>query len=241
MVPIVEHRRPCFGSPAPRIKAGRRVASARMKRERLVVVAAMLALLAGGVSWWALRRTTNEVPNRNSQVTAPGMTAVPPEPLTAPRGSTASPEQAQAVAAVAKPVRNDVRIELPPPPPTPGDSTLTAATPGSRLTDRRINPGPNAHSEREQLNYAVETLDDDIEECLAQWSKSQVPTSGEVMVAIEIDTKGMEKAWVEREGDVPLGPRTCFANAAYGIDWSHMVDSPVKITRRYAFPTDGGS
>lgn len=134
----------------------------------------------------------------------------------------------------------ETRFDLSPPAAIDSGSTFTVAPPRGRLIDRRNDAGPNAPSEREQLCYAVETLDEDVEACLAEWSKSQVEVSGEVMLAVQIDPAGMKEAWVEREGEVPLGPRSCFANAAYGIDWSHMVDEPVKITRRYTFAADAG-
>jgi hypothetical protein len=121
-----------------------------------------------------------------------------------------------------------------------GDSDYTVPPPQTRLRDRRANPGPHAASEREAVGYALDTLDEDIEACLDQWRKTEVSLEGSLMLSIEIDPNGLQKAWIETDGGIPLGPQSCFANAVYGIDWSHMARSPAKITRPYDFAEDGG-
>lgn len=62
-------------------------------------------------------------------------------------------------------------------------------------------------------------------------SSSWLTTS--VMIAFEIDAKGLQKSWLEHETDVPFGPRTCLANAVYGLDWSNIVDRPAMLTQRF--------
>jgi hypothetical protein len=107
-------------------------------------------------------------------------------------------------------------------------------------TDRRSNPGPRAAQELEAIRYGLETLDDDVSACLDQWNALAGRDAGEVMIAFEIDANGLQRSWVEGDEDVPFGPRTCLANAVFGIDWSHVVDQPVKITNRFALSPPGG-
>jgi hypothetical protein len=85
----------------------------------------------------------------------------------------------------------------------------------------------------EMVSDAMETLDDDIEECLAQWRKTEPSAPGQVMLAFELDAHGLQRSWVDSDAGVPFGVRTCFANAAYGLDWSHIVQKPAMITNRY--------
>ncbi len=107
-------------------------------------------------------------------------------------------------------------------------------------TDRRANPGPDSKRQMEILRYGFETLDEDIEECLKQWDAVQPGQATEVMIAFDIDADGLQKSWLEHEGEIPFGPRTCLANAVYGLDWSHIVDHPAKLTNRFALGRDAG-
>lgn len=147
-----------------------------------------------------------------------------------PNGETPAPPTV--VAALPEP-ESAARVELRLPLDSNG-APLHVPPPRVQLTDRRPNPGPNAAGEREQLGYALETLDDDVEACLSEWAKTGATEQGEVMLAIQLDRNGMQKAWAERDGGVPFGARSCLTNATWGIDWSHMVESPVEVTRRYA-------
>lgn len=106
--------------------------------------------------------------------------------------------------------------------------------------DKRENPGPNAKRQMEILRYGFETLDEDISECLAQWSSVEPGQANEVMIAFEIDADGLKRSWLEHDGGIPFGPRTCLANAVYGIDWSHIVDQPAKLTNRFYLDRDAG-
>ena len=206
------------------------------RRELRVALLVALTLLGAAVLGWNVQGGDEAAKSTREQSDAPKPTRTDALPMQVESAQRSGPVRATAPQVVVPPSRT----VLNPPAAAARDSTSTAAAPRGRLIDRRTDPGANAPSEREQLGYAVETLDEDVEACLAEWSKSQVEVSGEVMLAVQIDPTGMKEAWVEREGEVPLGPRSCFANAAFGIDWSHMVDSPVKITRRYTFPADAG-
>lgn len=106
--------------------------------------------------------------------------------------------------------------------------------------DKRENPGPNAKRQMEILRYGFETLDEDISECLAQWNSVEPGQATEVMIAFEIDADGLQRSWLEHDGGIPFGPRTCLANAVYGIDWSHIVDQPAKLTNRFYLDRDAG-
>ena len=99
--------------------------------------------------------------------------------------------------------------------------------------DRRANPGPRAKQELEIVRYAFETLDEDIRSCLEQWDAVEPGQAGEVMIALEIDHDGLRRSWLEHDAGVPFGPRTCIANAVYGLDWSKIVDHPAKLTNRF--------
>ena len=94
----------------------------------------------------------------------------------------------------------------------------------------------------EIIRYAFDTLEEDVRECLEKWEASAPGQAAEVMIALEIDADGLQKSWLEHEGEVPFGPRTCLANAVYGLDWSHIVDDPAKLTQRFELRRkDGGA
>ncbi len=107
--------------------------------------------------------------------------------------------------------------------------------------DKRGGPStPAAKRQMEMVSYAFETLEEDVEECLKQWDGAAPGQAQEVMIAFEIDKDGLQKSWLEHEGDVPFGPRTCLANAVYGLDWSKIVDQPAMLTQRYTLTRDAG-
>jgi hypothetical protein len=107
--------------------------------------------------------------------------------------------------------------------------------------DRRAHPGPRAKQELEAIRYGLDTLDDDVAACLEQWNRLDGRDAGSVLLGFNIDAKGLQRSWVQSDADVPFGPRTCLANAVYGIDWSHIVDAPVQVTNRFDLsPKDGG-
>ena len=124
------------------------------------------------------------------------------------------------------------------PPPASPTTEAPAAAPSGPI-DRRERPGPRAGSEREALAYAFETVDGDVTACLDEWRKLEPDAPAQVMLAFEIDGDGLQRSWLEHDGGLPLGPATCFANAVYGVDWSHIVDHPAKLTMRFSVG-DGG-
>lgn len=100
------------------------------------------------------------------------------------------------------------------------------------LNDKR-GASPDGARELEALNYGMETLDEDIEACLEQWSASSSTISGRATIAFQLAPDGLTSAWLEGGEQIPFGPRTCIANAVYGIDWSRIVDKPAEITRNF--------
>jgi hypothetical protein len=207
------------------------------------VVLGVLALC--GLAWWQLasRRpavTTVSAPQTDSRASpthddAAGISGTRPVP-SSPRATPPTPRPTPPSATPS------ARIVLAPPKPAPHDSDYTVPPPETQLRDRRAHPGPHAASERVALGYALDTLDEDIEACLDQWRKTQTQLEGSLMLSIEIDASGLQKAWIDTDGGIPLGPQSCFANAVYGIDWSHMAHEPAMITRPYSFAEeDGGS
>lgn len=108
--------------------------------------------------------------------------------------------------------------------------------------DRRGGPvnARTAH-ELEVLSYGFETLDEDLQDCLSQWAELDPTKAPEVMIGFELDSSGLTRSFVENAEDVPFGPKTCLANAVYGIDWSHIVEAPAEVTKRFTMtPRDGG-
>lgn len=134
------------------------------------------------------------------------------------------------------------RVELPRPPPAQYPQGLKALTPPEAPNgpvDKRGGPvTPESKRQMEMVSYAFETLEEDVEECLKQWPGDAPPQ--EVMLAFEIDKDGLQKSWLEHAGDVPFGPRTCLANAVYGLDWSKIVEQPAMLTQRYTLGRDAG-
>jgi hypothetical protein len=109
------------------------------------------------------------------------------------------------------------------------------------LNDKRGAKSANSAAELEALNYGMETLDEDISECLEQWASSSSTISGRAQVGFRVDPKGLTTAWLEGGDQIPFGPRTCIANAVYGIDWSGIVDHPAEITRKFELGRDAGA
>lgn len=106
--------------------------------------------------------------------------------------------------------------------------------------DRRRNPGPRAQQELEVLGYAFETLSEDVEDCLAQWDALDAGATGEVMLVFQIDKDGLQKSWVDSVVELPFGPKSCIANAVYGLDWAHVVDAPAEVSQRFELSRDAG-
>lgn len=107
--------------------------------------------------------------------------------------------------------------------------------------DKRTAPGARAAQELEILGYAFEALEEDVRECLAEWEALDAGATGEVMLLFDLDSKGLQKTWLESAADVPFGPRSCISNAVYGLDWSNVVTAPAQVSQRFDLGApDGG-
>lgn len=100
-------------------------------------------------------------------------------------------------------------------------------------TDKRTAPGARAQQELEILGYAFEALEEDVRECLSQWEALDAGATGEVMLVFELDSKGLQKTWLDSAADVPFGPRSCISNAVYGLDWANVVTEPAQVSQRF--------
>ena len=108
-------------------------------------------------------------------------------------------------------------------------------------TDKRAAPGARAQQELEILGYAFEALEEDVRECLSQWEALDAGATGEVMLVFQLDSKGLQKTWLDSAADVPFGPRSCISNAVYGLDWSNVVSEPAQVSQRFDLGApDGG-
>lgn len=108
-------------------------------------------------------------------------------------------------------------------------------------TDKRTAPGARAQQELEILGYAFEALEEDVRECLSQWEALDAGATGEVMLVFQLDSKGLQKTWLDSAADVPFGPRSCISNAVYGLDWSNVVTEPAEVSQRFDLGApDGG-
>lgn len=100
---------------------------------------------------------------------------------------------------------------------------------------------PRSVRELEALSFGMKTLDEDLQECLSQWKELDPDKTPEVTIGFYLDSSGLTESFVENADDLPFGPKTCLSNAVYGIDWSHIVEAPAKVTKRFTItPRDGG-
>jgi hypothetical protein len=106
------------------------------------------------------------------------------------------------------------------------------------VKDRRENPGPRAEQEMEIIHYAFDSLEEDVRSCLEQWEALEPGEARQVMIAFQIDADGLKDSWLEHDGGVPFGPRTCLSNAVYGLDWSKIVDHPAKLSTWFQLGRD---
>jgi hypothetical protein len=172
---------------------------------------------------------------------------LPPRSASAADAPVAAPATAEAGAAASPaPAARGPVNDLPRPAPgTRPAPTALPRPPEQRPrgpVDRRGGNNPRAAAELEMLSYAFETLDEDVETCLAEWRKVEPTAPVNVMIGFEIDAKGLTRSWIERDAEVPMGVKSCFANAVYGLDWSHIVENPAKITKDFDLSStrDGG-
>ncbi len=206
-------------------------------RRRAIAIAALIAAAAAGFLWLSRTPTSGSAVAKGDPQSASG----PANPGPRVAGALETPSARQSTpngpSNVASPSIREARAELPRIAPGHYDGGLrslaTLFEQHEGPIDRRQNPGPRAKQELEAIRYGMETLDDDIAACLEQWGGYDAADGGEVMIGFDIDRNGLQKSWVQSNVEVPFGPRTCFANAVYGIDWSNIVEQPGEITNRY--------
>lgn len=205
-----------------------------MKRAAIAVV-----LIAAAVAFYVLRPSGAGTPTPVEPLVAvnpriPGQDqaagyVVPPEER-APGAVEAQRVAPKGQVPLIRPAQQTQPLKVLTPPDTPRGPV-----------DKRGGPvTPDAKRQMEMVSYAFESLEEDVEECLKQWDGAAPGQAQEVMIAFEIDQDGLQKSWLEHEGDVPFGPRTCLANAVYGLDWSKIVDQPAMLTQRYTLTRDAG-
>jgi hypothetical protein len=206
-----------------------------MHRSRLLLLGALLALAGAWLAW-----RSSAGPETRAPAPAPvreGVSGGPSVPGPAPRDP--SPPAAPAAGPAPRPATGAPPVELPhPPPPAAGAPPRPRVTElhgaGEGPIDRRDHPGPRAKQQLEILKYAFETLEDDVQACLSQWAAQEPLPVREVMIAFELDPQGLQHSWVENAADLPFGPRSCLANAVYGLDWAGLADEPAKVTARFS-------
>lgn len=205
-----------------------------MRRHQLIG-AGVLAILVAGL---ALYVSSHDVtPDGLEPSTGAGVTPLAASPSATPPGSPG--DAATAVA----PTEVPGRVPLTPVPRARYDGGLRSVSELAAVKlpkDRREPPGPRAQQELEVLGYAFDTLAEDVADCLAQWDALDAGATGEVMLVFQIDEDGLQKSWVDSVMEVPLGPRSCIANAVYGLDWSHIVEQPVEVSQRFELARDAG-
>lgn len=205
-----------------------------MRRHQLIG-AGVLAVLVAGL---ALYVSTHDV-TPDELAPSPGSGAPPPG---ASAAASPPPSPGDASAAVAPP-EVPGRVPLTPVPRAHYDGGLRSVSELAAVKlpkDRREPPGPRAQQELEVLGYAFDTLAQDVDDCLAQWDALDAGAAGEVMLVFQIDRDGLQKSWVDSVVEVPLGPRSCIANAVYGLDWSHIVEQPAEVSQRFELSRDAG-
>ena len=205
-----------------------------MRRQQVAAAGLLLALLAGLVLY-----ASREAPPRLPPTAPDAGASTPPTSGTSASLSPADAGQANAPRAPELPGR----ALLPPVPPSHFDGGLRSVSDLAAVKlpkDRRLEPGPRAQQELEILGYAFETLAEDVDACLAQWDALDAGATGEVMLVFQLDADGLTKSWVDSVVELPLGPKSCIANAVYGLDWAHIVDAPAEVSQRFELGRDAG-
>ncbi len=233
------------------IDSGARMIAGMNRRAVAVLSTLALALL---VAWWLGRAA----PDSASDVTAPPRTVAaeavrsstqvaarprhvlsrPPPPRAAPRvdptvvGDDRTPKSAGA------PARD---VTAPPESPVRQPLRLVDQA-GGEVRDRRGEPNAEARGELERVQAGLDTVREDVEACLGEWSREDAAAGASVMIGFRLDADGLTESWVDGASALPFGVQTCFASAVYGVDWSHVVGRPAEITERFELDTgaDGG-
>jgi hypothetical protein len=136
-----------------------------------------------------------------------------------------------------------VRTRIPRPPSLPALPALprtatTAATADVEGPVDRRGPGAPAVKMAE-LGEKLDTIADDIEECLAAWKELDPRIDGTAMLAFQIGPAGLTDVWLAEHADLPAAAATCFSSAVYAVDWAGLSDSPFEITQRYHDGVEG--
>jgi hypothetical protein len=202
------------------------------RSSRLVLRLVAAGLVVGLALWWWLRPLAPDtgpasgqgpariVPRAEAPVDAPG--------LSEPAAKAAPP------VAPKEPPPPRTELTRPASPRAEAPKSIAQPPPGRAMpTDRRGGSNPRAQHELEILSYGFETLDEDLQACLDQWTALDPEKTPEVMIGFELDRSGLTRSFVENAEDVPFGPKTCLSNAVYGIDWSNIVEQPAKVTKRF--------
>ena len=103
---------------------------------------------------------------------------------------------------------------------------------GAGLPDFAISAW-DAPTELELIHAGLDTIQEDIEACLAQWAATDAQVEGKILIGFQLDETGLTGSWVDHGDTLPFGVKTCFASAVYGVDWSHIVKHPAEITNNY--------
>lgn len=113
---------------------------------------------------------------------------------------------------------------------------------GGEVHDRRGEPNTDARGELERVQAGLDTVREDVEACLGEWSREDAAAGASVVIGFRLDADGLTESWVDGASALPFGVQTCFASAVYGVDWSHVVGRPAEITERFELDTgaDGG-
>jgi hypothetical protein len=203
------------------------------RRARLVPGLVAVAVVLGLAAWWWLRPAASAP--EAERAPGPGPARIVPR--------VDAPGEAPGSAAPLAPPRAEVPRAPPPPrteltrpasPRAEAPRSIAQPPPGrAQPTDRRGGSNPRAQHELETLSYGFETLDEDIQACLDQWTALDPEKTPEVMIGFELDRSGLTRSFVENAEDVPFGPRSCLSNAVYGLDWSNIVEQPAKVTKRF--------
>jgi hypothetical protein len=150
-------------------------------------------------------------------------------PTSAPRATKAGAAAAVVAPRPDRPSFAPMRIALPRPTSDPESPRFVLAE-EKRLKDKRDGVRPGAEGELETIGYGLDTLHEDVDACLKEWRSKSATISGSVRLAFQLDPSGLTTAWLIGGEALPFGPRTCIGNAAYGIDWSNIVDHASEVT-----------
>jgi hypothetical protein len=176
-----------------------------------------------------------------------GATAVEIETPVAPGAPGAPTTAAPTAAGAGAPAPSPVRTRIPRPPSLPAQpapaapaahrATTAATTELKGPIDRR---GPGAPAVKmAELGGKLDTIADDIEQCVAAWQELDPSIDGTATLAFQIGPAGLTDVWLAEHAELPAAAATCFSSAVYAIDWAGLTDGPIEITQRYQDGVEG--